>query len=118
MTDTEDYQRVYAEFWRDLVETGGKLDQDKVARELYDYHVLLRDVQMVYDSVTMGRLSKPNTRVDAIVSTVADLQQEACDDVLREAASAIKQHCDVDAHGRVSLDEVLEILDVGQPQSS
>ncbi|HWB34889.1 MAG TPA: hypothetical protein VHA75_02585 [Rugosimonospora sp.] len=73
MTTTEpDYMTTYRETWADLVETDGKLDLDKVARELHDYHFLLCEVPLAYDAVTGGRISKPNTRATAVEQCATD----------------------------------------------
>jgi hypothetical protein len=74
MTDKieTDYLTTYRDTWADLVETNGQLDRDKVARELHDYAVLLREVPLAYDAVTGGRLSKPNTSSVAIEQAAAE----------------------------------------------
>lgn len=56
-----DYKRVYEEYWKDLVETDGQLDKDKVMRELSDYRFMLEQVPKVYCHVSGNRISKPNT---------------------------------------------------------
>ena len=55
------HKQNYEEFWKDLVETDGVLDLDKIQRELSDYHFMLEEVPKVYCSVSGGMISKPNT---------------------------------------------------------
>ena len=54
----DDHMTIYDMFWRDLVETDGQLDRDKVARELADYHFIIQQLPLVYEHVTGGRMSK------------------------------------------------------------
>lgn len=69
MSDNGDYMKVYNEFWKGLVtDEQGNLDLDKVARELYDYHIVMGEVGEVYEHVTGGRLSKPNTAAHHVTS--------------------------------------------------
>lgn len=68
MTERTDYETTYDEFWRDLVETDGSLDLDKVKRELHDYARVLDNVPKVYCHITHGRISKANTPADAVIS--------------------------------------------------
>lgn len=73
--EPDDYRRTYESFWRPLVETDGKLDLDKVARELHDYSHLISEVPKVYVHVTGGAMSYPNYYA-ADVCSVADEHYE------------------------------------------
>jgi hypothetical protein len=57
----------YRAFWADLVEVDGKLDLRKVAAELHDYHYLIKELPGLYDNLTGGAISKPNTRTDVVL---------------------------------------------------
>lgn len=57
--------------WRSIVMPAGHWDHDLVMRELYDYGMLLDNVPLVYDHVTRGAVSKPNT-IAADVIAMAD----------------------------------------------
>ena len=57
----KDYKEDYAEFWKDIVEKNGKLNKDFVMRELHDFHFMLGQVPKVYEEVSGGHISKPNT---------------------------------------------------------
>ena len=80
-TEQKTYQQVYEEYWKDLVETDGQLDKDKVMRELSDYKFMLEQVPLVYMHVSGGRISKPNTYAFE-VNQQAD---EWCDRFIEEA---------------------------------
>ncbi len=53
--------QIYDEFWKDLVETDGVLDLEKVKAELADFHDVMHEVSQAYCEITGGALSKPNT---------------------------------------------------------
>lgn len=56
-----DHMHAFYDHWADIVlDEHGRLDLDKVARELADFSHVLAEVPLVYDHVTGGRLSKPN----------------------------------------------------------
>lgn len=59
--------RIFKEFWEDIVMKDGKLDIDQVKRELHDYHFMLESVPKVYMEITGGRISKPNTSPSAVI---------------------------------------------------
>lgn len=67
----KDYEKTYEDFWKKICQPNGELDMDAVKRELHDYHTLLENVPKVYDHVTGGRVSKPNTD-PAVVMSEAD----------------------------------------------
>ena len=63
----------FNEFWKDLVcKPDGTLDPEKVKRELFDFHVVMGEVQKVYDNLTGGKISKPNTRAEVVIETVEE----------------------------------------------
>jgi hypothetical protein len=80
-----DYMQVYRRHWKRLVETDGKLDLDKVARELSDYHGVLKEVPKVYDHVTGGLLSKPNYHARGVISAADDHLNRMVDEAVKEA---------------------------------
>ncbi len=59
--ERKSYSQDYEDFWKDIVEENGVLNLDQVKRELSDYHFLLEEVPKVYDAVSGGLISKPNT---------------------------------------------------------
>jgi len=85
MDDPEDYKKTYREFWKPLVETDGKLDQDKVMRELHDYHFLIDQVPKVYGHVSGNKISKPNTYAFEVINAHDDQRQEDIDFAVQEA---------------------------------
>jgi hypothetical protein len=72
-----DYIVSYWEFWADIVEaTGAQLSRDQVARELADYRHLLTEIPKVYDELSGGRISKPNTAAHHVIEA-ADARAQA-----------------------------------------
>lgn len=80
----EDYKDTYQKFWKALVETDGQLDPDKVMRELHDYKTVLDEVPKVYDHVTGGRISKPNTRAEHVIGAHDDRREEDIKQALQD----------------------------------
>lgn len=66
----------YASFWVDIVAANGVRDWNQVKRELYDYHWLMREVTKVYDELTVGRISKPDTEAMHVIQAVRAAQRE------------------------------------------
>lgn len=56
------------EEWKKIVYTDGKLDEEKVKKELMDYGFILEQVPKVYSAVTGGMLSKPNYFADVVIA--------------------------------------------------
>lgn len=58
----EDYEQTFRDFWENIVTfPDGTLNPDAVMRELHDYRTMLIEVPKVYDYVTGGIFTKPNT---------------------------------------------------------
>lgn len=88
----------FYDMWADIVKPGGQWDHDQVMRELYDYKMLLDNVPKVYDHVTGGRVSKPNTLASAVqgqadeylASEIRERVWEAVDEVEAEDLDLIE----------------------------
>lgn len=69
----KDYEESFEEFWRELVcNEDGTLNVDQVKRELHDYRLALRNVPLVYDHVTGGQASKPNTLAQYVIDSAEE----------------------------------------------
>lgn len=93
--------RVFDEFWRDIILPNGEWDaaaHDQVKRELHDYHDLLTEVPKVYDELTQGRISKPHTHAEAVISVHNEVCHSDCiprglsDDELIPALKVLRLH--------------------------
>lgn len=66
-TDAEVVE-LFTTYWAPLVMKGDQFDTLAVARELYDYWIVVTEVSRVYGHVTGGRLTKPNTAAFHIIA--------------------------------------------------
>ncbi len=64
----EDRDAEYDSFWKEIVETDGKLDIEKVKVELYDFSFMMQEVPTVYMHVTGNRLSKTMYYASSVIS--------------------------------------------------
>lgn len=93
MTDLQDYQQTYADFWAPLVEQpDGQLDRDKVQRELHDYHHVMVQVSRVYSEIS--NFSKPNTAAVHVIQAVEDRIDLCCRE---RAIEELEQALEMDA---------------------
>ena len=72
----EDIEQVWREVWEPIVAPTGILELQPVMAELYDYHVLMSEVSKVYDACTGGKISKPNTKAEAVIAVIGDYYAE------------------------------------------
>ena len=94
MTEEKDYKEDYADFWKDIVETNGVLDLDKVQRELSDFHFLMEEALKVYMEVSGGMISKTNTYAFEVLNLFEEkfddkeITKEDVESILKEEISA------------------------------
>ena len=87
---------VYYSIWKGIVEKeDGTLDKDLVKRELYDFSILIQNVQEVYDHITDGKIKNPEApakevklesdKVLADIIRSADVDNDrVCDKIIEE----------------------------------
>lgn len=63
----DDYEKVYQDYWKDIIEPNGKVDLDQVKKELADFYLLIREVPKVYTEITGGKLSYPNYDSNTVI---------------------------------------------------
>jgi hypothetical protein len=81
-----DYIRTYEETWKERIENpDGSLRKDQVMRELHDYLGLMRRAAEVYESVTGGRISKPESAAEAVIRVAGEYTGELIERALAEA---------------------------------
>lgn len=60
-------------FWKDIVTNAdGTLNLQAVKNELFDYSQYMHETSIVYDTITRGRVSKPNTTASAVIGEYND----------------------------------------------
>jgi len=88
------YKETYEKFWKDLVETNGVLDLDKVQRELFDFRFLMKEVPKVYMVVSGGGISHANTYAHEVVALFnekfyeKDIVKDDMESIFKEEMSA------------------------------
>lgn len=103
MGDEKDYEQTYAEFWAGILDAPGVDREDRIKRELHDYSFLMDEVPKVYDHVSGGRISKPNTMAFEVIGQHDDLcaDKAAVADDLR---TLVSETSDLDELRRQVLD--------------
>lgn len=77
MEESPDYEQTWIDFWRDLCTYGNaELNLDQIKRELHDYRTLLQNIPLVYDEITGGQISKPNTDPVFVIAAVDERLKE------------------------------------------
>ena len=69
-----DYEKEYEDFWKDIVEKDGVVDMDQIKKELFDFSRVMQEVSIVYDNITNGRISKPNTKAFEVIAIYQELK--------------------------------------------
>lgn len=68
-----DVEREFNKFWKSLIiNKDGSVNLEHLKRELSDYSTVLGEVSQVYDHVTHGNISKPNTSAEDVISVSDD----------------------------------------------
>ena len=80
----QDYEKEYEDFWKDIVEKDGEINLDQVKKELYDFSWMNTEVPKVYDHVTTGRISKPNTKAFEVISVHDEIRSNKIDEAFKE----------------------------------
>ena len=84
----KDYEKTYDDFWKGIVENeDGSLNLDQIKRELHDFQFLLENTSKVFDGLTGGRISKPNTLASVVISEVESIYEERTEDYLSNEAT-------------------------------
>ena len=79
--------------WIGAGEDTPELAPEVIRNELFDYHRMLSGLPALYDEITGGRASKPNTNMRAIVELVEERQRELANDYWLEGFEAGKDYC-------------------------
>lgn len=64
--------------------------QRQVDNEIHDMIVVAGEVSVVYDTLTNGRLSKPNTLSQHIIDAVNEVQQQHEEEAIKDALEPIE----------------------------
>jgi len=68
----------YNNIWKDIIENvNGTINIEQVKKELYDYSKLMDRTMELYDKLTDGYISKPNTKIEHIIKIVDERISES-----------------------------------------
>jgi hypothetical protein len=79
-----------ADFWTNIVYPEGAT-AEQVQNELNDYHTILDNVSKVYDHITGGRISKPNTLAYEVISVADDYYDELKSEDVKEELKYLQE---------------------------
>jgi hypothetical protein len=85
MSEAPEVEESFQTFWKPIICPNGELDLEQVKKELFDYHNIMMEVSKVDDEITGGRISKPNTRADAVIAVYEDRVNELIEEALKDA---------------------------------
>lgn len=77
-----DVNQCYEDFWRPALGLVPRIEDVKA--ELYDYHGIIQDLPLLYDSLTGGRISKANTNIHDVIAVVQELEAQHIQDAIDE----------------------------------
>jgi len=78
-------EKLFKEWWALIVMPNGEWDLEQVKKELYDYAILMGNVSEVYDHITGGAISKPNTKPEVVIAVADDLVTQMIEEAIKEA---------------------------------
>ena len=82
-------EECWESFWKEIVCPDGKLDLEQVKKELHDFYTLIRNVSLVYDHITGGRISKPLTDPKVVIDEAEASYQRCLQGAQKDWESAI-----------------------------
>ncbi len=83
-------EQTFREYWQEIVMKDGQWDLIQIKRELYDFYHMIDNVPKVYDCVTGGRISKPNTLASVVISAADDYVERLIEDAKRESDRSLE----------------------------
>jgi len=64
-----EYQKMWNDFWLPMLkDSEGNINMEQLAKELYDYVHVLRNVRSVYATITGGEISNPATAPEFVIA--------------------------------------------------
>lgn len=70
--ELDEIEEVYERFWKPILERDGEIDIQKLKKELFDFKMIMRNVSIVYDEITGGKISYPDTNAEAVIDAAED----------------------------------------------
>jgi hypothetical protein len=82
-------EKDWQEFWLTWTFSEGYTLND-IKAELCDYHMFLQEVAKVYSAVTADRVSKPNTKAEAVIGEYQAVLSDLIDEAVGEATEDLR----------------------------
>lgn len=87
-----DVESNWENVWKQIVlNEDGTVNLGQVKRELFDYWACMQEVTRVYDELTCGVLTKPNTQAQYVLDAVAGWQRAEVMAAIGEVRSELEQ---------------------------
>ena len=77
------------DYWKDLLQTNGDWDEQKIKNELHDLAFIMEQVGEVYMALTGGKLSKPMYYARTIIQE----HEQACMDAVNDYRDTLLEDC-------------------------
>jgi hypothetical protein len=88
---TPEVEKCWDDFWKYFCTfNDGSINLEQIKKELSDYRKILRNVGKVYCHVTGGRVSKPNTCADSVISEADDRVRELVEEEVNEVRDEMR----------------------------
>lgn len=82
-------------FWEDIVGPENNLNVEQIKKELHDFACLIDNISKVYSYVTDGKISKPNTDIDAVFAEYDQCVENAVNEAIADHEDYLKQWVNV-----------------------
>lgn len=77
----------WEDFWKEIcLNEDGTINLEQIKRELSDFHGVLSEVSKVYENITRGAISKPNTQAKYVIAEVERIHQEELNELEKSQA--------------------------------
>ena len=85
MSMDKNYEKNWDELWADIIlNKDGSVNIEQVKKELSDYSVFMENCSYVYDYITNGKISKPNTHWRSVTSEAEYIFQKKLEEAMQE----------------------------------
>lgn len=104
--ETPEY--LWKTFWKDIVcSPDGTINLEQLKLELADFTMVMNNASLVYDDVTMGRISKLNTDARAVIDEINNVQEKFYYGIVKDDIEFI---LNADESAEDKIDDIKEYL--------
>lgn len=106
---SNDINKVYDDFWKEIIEVDGRIDMEQLKKELSDFQFIIGEVSKVYCEITGGRMSKVTYYADTVLSEFHEAQQEEWKSYLKDEKEAWEDEATITAQPQDNAELIAEI---------